>query len=85
MAPRDHIITVFHYARDPTRYHGVPFRVIVRPGDTVSDVKQRIKTRLAMNDKDFAKIKVSLVSYGSRMKPLEDGACYCLWIYSMCR
>jgi ubiquitin carboxyl-terminal hydrolase 7 len=65
-------VHVFHFARDPSRTHAVPFRVLIRPGETVADVKKRIQTRLGVNEKEFQKIKFGLVTHGSRVNPLED-------------
>ncbi|KAJ3117728.1 hypothetical protein HDU96_005858 [Phlyctochytrium bullatum] len=70
----DKLINLAHYNREPARGHGVPFRVVIKGGEMFSVTKERIRTRMGMNDKDFAKAKFFIVPGGfSKPKPIEDG------------
>jgi ubiquitin carboxyl-terminal hydrolase 7 len=73
ISQHDKIVNVFHFSKDPSRAHGIPFRVVLRPGETLEDLKRHIQHRLALSDKDVAKIKFNIVSYVGQVKPLEDG------------
>lgn len=55
------IISVFHFTKEPTRTHGVPFRFVVRPNEKFVDTKKRLQQRMGVSDKDIAKYKFSLI------------------------
>ncbi|CAO3595063.1 unnamed protein product [Absidia cylindrospora] len=60
--PDDTFITVFHYQRDTTRAHSVPFKFLIINGEPFERTNKRLQQRTGMNDKDWAKVKVSIVS-----------------------
>lgn len=53
----ERVITCYHFAKEPTRFHGVPFRFVLKQGEQFSDTRKRIQQRLGMGDKEFSKIK----------------------------
>lgn len=69
------MIGVFHYSKELTRTHGVPFKFVVKRGEKFSDTKARLQARLAVSDKEFAKYRFSLVQVATfkQPSPIEDG------------
>jgi len=62
-APDDaKIVNMFHYAKEPSRTHGVPCRFVLYRDEAFSDTKKRIQKRIGASDKDFSRFKFSLVS-----------------------
>jgi len=57
----DKVISAFHFTKEPTRTHGVPFRFVVKPGEKFVDTKKRLQKRMGVSDKDIAKYKFSLI------------------------
>lgn len=53
----ERVITCYHFAKDPTRFHGVPFRFVLKKDEPFSETRKRIQLRLGMGDKEFSKIK----------------------------
>ena len=51
------LITCYHYFKDPTRPHGVPFRFVLRPNEPFTETKKRMQQRLNLGEKEFAKIR----------------------------
>lgn len=51
------VVTCYHFFKDPNKPHGVPFRFVLRPDEVVADLKKRLQQRLALGDKEFAKIR----------------------------
>ncbi|KXS19866.1 cysteine proteinase [Gonapodya prolifera JEL478] len=71
--PDSRPVPVFHFAKDPSRYHGVPFRIVLEPGDRWSTVKRKIQERLAVADKEWTKYRLCVVpQYSTRPTVLED-------------
>ncbi|RIA93955.1 ICP0-binding domain of ubiquitin-specific protease 7-domain-containing protein [Glomus cerebriforme] len=58
----DRIIQVFHFTKEPHRTHGIPFKFIIKNGETLADLKIRLQLRLDMNQNDFEKIRVAIFS-----------------------
>lgn len=56
------IVNLFHYAKDPSRTHGVPCKFVVYEGETFDETKKRIQLRIGAQDKDFSRFKFSLVT-----------------------
>ncbi|KAI9103187.1 cysteine proteinase [Phlyctochytrium arcticum] len=76
----DRLVHAFHYNKDPSRGHGIPFTFVIKNGEVFSDTKQRLQDRMGMNEKDFAKVKFTLVPPDQRYsmakpRPIEDGMC----------
>ncbi|KAL0095137.1 hypothetical protein F4703DRAFT_1766363 [Phycomyces blakesleeanus] len=57
----DRLIQVVHYHKSPTALHGVPFRFVVKKGELFSDTKKRLQKRIGMSDKEWQKVKVTLI------------------------
>lgn len=72
----DKVIGVFHFSKELTRTHGVPFRFVVKRGEKFSDTKKRLQARLAVPDKEFAKYRFALIQHSTFKQPsyIEDGA-----------
>lgn len=70
----DRTIQVYHFTKDPIRVHGIPFKFVIKNGETLADTKVRLRHRLGMNEKDFSKVKIAIVPGASYAKPeyLED-------------
>ncbi|CAB4447002.1 unnamed protein product [Rhizophagus irregularis] len=70
----DRTIQVYHFTKDPIRVHGIPFKFVIKNGETLADTKVRLRHRLGMNEKDFSKVKIAIVPRTSYAKPeyLED-------------
>ncbi|ORZ20052.1 cysteine proteinase [Lobosporangium transversale] len=63
----------FHFQGDVNRTHSIPFNIVVKDGEAFVDTKARIRARLGMNEKDFAKIKFFLIGHNSgRITPIND-------------
>ncbi|KAI9006948.1 ubiquitin carboxyl-terminal hydrolase 5 [Hyaloraphidium curvatum] len=73
-APGDRTIRVQHFHKDPTRYHGIPFRLRLREGEPFSETRKRLQARMGAQDKDVAKMKFILLPTTSWDKPvpIED-------------
>ena len=71
----DKIINVFHYSREPTRWHGIPFKFVTKPGEKFIDTKTRLQQRLNVQDKEFSKYKFSLITshYYKQPSLIDDG------------
>ncbi|CAB5388507.1 unnamed protein product [Rhizophagus irregularis] len=65
----DQIIQVCHFTNDPVRLHGIPFKFVIKNGEKLADTKVRLRQRLGMNEKDFSKIKISIISETLYTKP----------------
>lgn len=51
------IVTVSHFTKDPSFGKAVPFRFVLYSGETLDDLKKRMRARLALGAKEFDKIK----------------------------
>ncbi|ODN03308.1 Ubiquitin carboxyl-terminal hydrolase 7 [Orchesella cincta] len=65
IGPNEVLVQVAHFHKEARSTFGIPFLIKVRYGETWSAVKQKIQNRLGVNEKDWAKIKVALVSQGT--------------------
>ncbi|KAJ3194436.1 hypothetical protein HK101_002705 [Irineochytrium annulatum] len=69
----DKLVNVFHFNKEPSRGHSVPFRFVLKKGEPFSATKERIRVKLGMAEKDFAKAKFVVVTGSfSKVKPIED-------------
>ncbi|KAI9491534.1 hypothetical protein BDB00DRAFT_874264 [Zychaea mexicana] len=66
-------LPVFHYQRDLQRTHSVPFQLLLKKDEEFSETKKRLQLRTGMNDKDWSKVKFSMVSARSS-KPIQEDA-----------
>ncbi|KAG5419083.1 UBP15 [Candida metapsilosis] len=54
------IIPAFHFHKQSTNHHGIPFFVILFPGELWSDTKERLRRKLGLGQQAFDKIKFAL-------------------------
>jgi ubiquitin carboxyl-terminal hydrolase 7 len=75
--PDDATIQVVHFSKDPSRFHSIPFRFRLLPGETFADTKKRLLARLGAQEKDLAKMKFVILPKLTWEKPIpiEDGEC----------
>jgi ubiquitin carboxyl-terminal hydrolase 7 len=71
----DRAIYCFHFDKEPSKPHGVPFKFILKPGETFKDTRERLGKRTGLKGKLLEKIKFAIVSRSTYSKPryLEDG------------
>lgn len=71
----DRAIFAFHYDKEPSKPHGVPFKFVMKPGERFEDTKERLKTRTGIKGKLFEKIRFCVVqrSKFAVPVPLENG------------
>ncbi|GAA5890945.1 hypothetical protein JCM8208_003103 [Rhodotorula glutinis] len=70
----ERVVQVYHFNKDPTRAHGVPFRFVLKPGEPFSETKKRLQARTATSDKDLAKMKFAIVqpTVYKQPAPIQD-------------
>jgi len=70
----DKVISVFHFQKEVSRTHGVPFKFVVKPGEKFADTKKRLQARIGVSDKDFAKYRFALIQVATFKQPsyIED-------------
>lgn len=70
----DQYMNAYHFQKEPTRSHGIPFRFIVKPNEKFSETKIRILKRTGLKEKDTGKIKYAVIQQSSFAKPryLDD-------------
>ena len=70
----DRAIFCFHFDKEPTKPHGVPFKFILKPGETFKDTRERLGKRMGLKGKLLEKIRFAIVSRSTYTKPryLED-------------
>ncbi|GAA5900428.1 uncharacterized protein JCM6883_002840 [Sporobolomyces salmoneus] len=70
----ERIVQVYHFNKDPSRAHGVPFKFILRQNEPFSETKKRLQARTGTNDKDLAKMKFAVVqpSIYTKPAPVQD-------------
>lgn len=67
-------INCFHFQNEPSRVHGMPFRFLLKEGETFADTKKRLERRTGLKGKSFEKIKFAVVrrSAYSKVHYLQD-------------
>ncbi|KAF8509282.1 hypothetical protein JB92DRAFT_2947613 [Gautieria morchelliformis] len=70
----DKVISVFHFQKEVSRTHGVPFKFVVKPGEKFLETKKRLQARIGVSDKDFAKYRFALIQVATFKQPsyIED-------------
>ncbi|PVG02230.1 putative ubiquitin-specific processing protease 21 [Serendipita vermifera] len=73
----DKVILAYHFHREPTRAHGVPFRCVCKPNEKFSETKKRLAARLQVPEKDWAKFRFALVQEATFKQPtyINDDDC----------
>ncbi|KAK9458784.1 uncharacterized protein V1516DRAFT_681942 [Lipomyces oligophaga] len=67
----ERLISVFHYQKDVSHTHGVPFFFTLKAGEPFSETKKRLQKRMGMSEKQFERIKFALIQRGQNAKPFE--------------
>ncbi|KDQ18041.1 hypothetical protein BOTBODRAFT_29357 [Botryobasidium botryosum FD-172 SS1] len=70
----DKVISVFHFSKEPSRTHGVPFRFVVKPQEKFLETKKRLQARIGVTDKDILKYRFALIQSAMFKQPsyIED-------------
>lgn len=70
----DKVIGVFHFSKELSRTHGVPFKFVVKKGEKFVDTKKRLQARIGVSDKDLAKYRFALIQVSTFKQPtyIED-------------
>ncbi|KAF9453207.1 cysteine proteinase [Macrolepiota fuliginosa MF-IS2] len=70
----DKVIGVFHFSKELTRTHGVPFKFVVKRGEKFADTKKRLQARIGVSDKEFTKYRFALIQASTFKQPsyIED-------------
>jgi len=70
----DKVIGVFHFSKDLSRTHGVPFKFVVKRGEKFSDTKKRLQARIGVSDKELMKYRFALIQVSTFKQPsyIED-------------
>ncbi|KAF9532244.1 hypothetical protein CPB83DRAFT_847503 [Crepidotus variabilis] len=70
----DKVIGVFHFSKELTRTHGVPFKFVVKRGEKFADTKKRLQARIGVTDKEIAKYRFALIQVSHFKNPsyIED-------------
>lgn len=74
-AEDDRAVYCFHFDKEPTKPHGVPFKFIIKPSEPFKETRERLGKRTGMKGKNLEKIKFAIVSRALYSKPkyIEDG------------
>ncbi|XP_021625341.1 ubiquitin C-terminal hydrolase 12 isoform X4 [Manihot esculenta] len=68
LAPNDRLIHVYHFMKDPAQNQvqnfGEPFFLVIHEGETLAEVKIRMRKKLQVPDEEFAKWKFAFLSLG---------------------
>ncbi|KAF2201039.1 ubiquitin carboxyl-terminal hydrolase 21 [Delitschia confertaspora ATCC 74209] len=62
-------ISVFHFDKELSKVHGIPFQFPVKEGEVFKDTKQRLSDFTKIKGKQFDKIKFAVVSKLNSSKP----------------
>ena len=76
-APRR--VSVFHFDKDHTKAHGIPFQFALKEGEPFSETKQRLSDLTKIKGKQLDKIKFAKVPRAQYSKPIyieDDGKPY---------
>ncbi|KAL0946992.1 hypothetical protein HGRIS_013138 [Hohenbuehelia grisea] len=70
----DKVIGVFHFSKELSRTHGVPFKFVVKRGEKFLDTKKRLQARIGVSDKDIVKYRFALIQASTFKQPsyIED-------------
>ncbi|KAL9592959.1 MAG: hypothetical protein Q9179_006218 [Wetmoreana sp. 5 TL-2023] len=76
---QDRAIYAFHFDKEPSKPHGVPFKFVVKPGELFKDTKERLSQRTGIKGKQFDKLKFALCQRSVYSRPTylndEDDIC----------
>ncbi|KAL8923049.1 MAG: hypothetical protein Q9172_003295 [Xanthocarpia lactea] len=65
----DQLIDAFHFDKETSKTHGVPFRFVMKPGELFKDTKERLSKRTGIKGKQFEKLKFAVVQRSTYSRP----------------
>jgi len=70
----DKVIGVFHFSKELSRTHGVPFKFVLKRGEKFAETKKRLQARIGVSDKDLAKFRFAIIQSSTFKQPsyIED-------------
>lgn len=72
----DRPLWCFHFEKDPSKHHSIPFIFIIKEGEVFKETKERLSKRTGIKGKNFEKVRFAIVKGGqnySRPVWVEDG------------
>ncbi|OQO13895.1 hypothetical protein B0A48_00770 [Cryoendolithus antarcticus] len=72
---KDRLVWCFHFEKEPSKHHSVPFIFAMKEGEVFSETKERLSKRIGIKGKGFEKIRFAVVKGGqaySRPVWIED-------------
>ncbi|KAI5289293.1 hypothetical protein KEM55_008856 [Ascosphaera atra] len=75
MGEEEYLVNAFHYDKEPNRPHGIPFKLVVKPGELFKATKERVAKRINVRGKSLEKITFTILSRPYNQYPprrLED-------------
>ena len=60
----DKLVCCFHYEKEPSKTHNVPFLFLVKEGEVFKETKERLSKRSGIKGKAFEKIKFAVIRGG---------------------
>ncbi|KAI5959658.1 UBP15 [Candida margitis] len=66
------LIPAFHFHKQSTNYHGIPFIVILFSDELYSETKERLRRKLGLGQQAFDKIKFALADANDKGSYIDD-------------
>ena len=61
-------IYAYHFDKEANKAHGVPFKFVLKPGETTKDMRERISKRTGIKGKLLSNVKFAIVPRGMYAK-----------------
>lgn len=72
----DRLVSCFHFDKEPSKAHNVPFYFVMKEGESFKETKERMSKRTGIKGKNFEKIKFAVVRGGqSYSRPVYVEGC----------
>lgn len=70
----ERFVYCFHFDKEPSKPHGIPFKFVVKPEEVFKDTKERLSKRTGIKGKLLQQVKFAIVPRGTYAKPryIED-------------
>ncbi|KAI4226189.1 MAG: hypothetical protein L6R36_003370 [Xanthoria steineri] len=65
----DRAIDAFHFDKEISKPHGVPFKFVVKPGELFTDTKERLSKRTGIKGKQFEKLRFAVIQRAPYSRP----------------
>ncbi|KAF2403000.1 ubiquitin carboxyl-terminal hydrolase 21 [Trichodelitschia bisporula] len=66
----DHLALAFHFEKEVSRAHGIPFVFLMKKGETFKETKERLSRRTGLKGKSFEKIRFAVIPRSNYQRPL---------------